>query len=58
MRKGVYPYEYIDEWEIFHETLLPHHPPPPPLPKKKEFYINLNMEDITGLDQNHAKKNL
>ena len=33
-------------------------PRPPPLPKKKEFYINLNMEDITGLDQNHAKKNL
>ena len=56
MRKGVYPYEYIDEWEIFNETLLPQPPPPPP--KKKEFYINLNMEDITGLDQNHAKKNL
>ena len=22
-RKGVYPYEYIDDWEMFHETILP-----------------------------------
>ena len=21
--KGVYPYEYIDDWEKFNETLLP-----------------------------------
>ena len=35
MRKGVYPYEYIDEWEIFNETLLPHHPPPQ---KKRILY--------------------
>ena len=31
------------------------HPPPS---QKKKIYINLNMEDITGLDHNHAKKNL
>ena len=23
LRKGVYPYEYIDEWEEFNETALP-----------------------------------
>ena len=25
--------------------------------KKEEFYSNLNIEDITNLDYNHAKKN-
>ena len=28
-RKGVYPYEYMDGWEKFNETLLP---------EKKEFF--------------------
>ena len=23
LRKGVYPYEYMDEWEKFNETSLP-----------------------------------
>ena len=23
LRKGVYPYEYIDDWEKFNETILP-----------------------------------
>ena len=23
LRKGVYPYEYMDDWEKFNETLLP-----------------------------------
>ena len=31
----------MDEWEKFNETLLP---------EKKEFYRNLNMEDITHAD--------
>ena len=55
MRKGVYPYEYIDEWEMFNEPLLPPPPPPHP-PQKREFYSNLNMDGIT--DHNHTKKNL
>ena len=38
LRKGVYPYEYMDDWEKFNETTLP---------EKDEFYSNLNMEDIT-----------
>ena len=32
LRKGVYPYEYMDDWEKFNETTLP---------EKKEFYTNL-----------------
>ena len=35
--KGVYPYEYMDNWKKFNETLLS---------EKEEFYSNLNMEDI------------
>ena len=46
LRKGVYPYEYMDDWEKFNETTLP---------KKEEFYSNLNMEDITDADYMHAK---
>ena len=34
LRKGVYPYEYMDDCEKFNETTLP----------EKEFYRNLNME--------------
>ena len=41
LRKGVYPYEYIDEWEEFNETALA---------EKEECYGNLNMEDITDAD--------
>ena len=36
LRKGVYPYEYMDNWERFNETLLPN---------KESFYSNLNMEN-------------
>ena len=39
LRKGVYSYEYINEWEKFNETLLS---------KKYGFYRNLNMEDHTN----------
>ena len=47
LRKGVYPYEYMDEWEKFRETSLP---------QKEEFYSNLNMIDITDVDYMHARK--
>ena len=47
LRKGVYPYEYMDNWEIFNETLLPN---------KEAFYSNLNMESITDTDYTHANK--
>ena len=37
LRKGVYPYEYMDSREKFNEKSLP---------SKEDFYSNLNMEDI------------
>ena len=47
LRKGVYPYEYMADWEKFSETLLP---------EKEDFYSHLNMEDITDADYVHAKR--
>ena len=47
LRKGVYPYEYMDDWEKFNETSLP---------EKEDFYSHLNMEDITDADYAHAKR--
>ena len=42
LRKGVYPYEFMDSWERFDQTMLPN---------KKAFYIELNLEDI--IDENY-----
>ena len=39
LRKGVYPYDYMDSWKRFNETSLP---------DKKSFYNKLNLEDITS----------
>ena len=47
LRKGVYPYEYMDSWEKFDKT---------PLPPKKDFYINLNLENINNEYYTHAQK--
>ena len=38
LRKGVYPYEYIDEWDKFNEKVLP---------GKESFYSNLTLENIS-----------
>ena len=45
LRKGIYPYEYVDNWERFSEI---------PLPSKEDFYSNLNVEDINDIDYRHA----
>ena len=45
LRKGVYPYEYMDEWNKFDEKELP---------RKESFYSNLTMEDISYMDYKHA----
>ena len=47
LRKGIYPYEYMDSWERFDETKLPN---------KKAFYSELNLDDIIDEDYIHAKK--
>ena len=47
LRKGVYPYEDMDNWEKFDETTLP---------PKEAFYSNLNLEDISDEDYTHAQK--
>ena len=47
LRKGVYPYEYMDSWERFNEKLLP---------DQEALYSSLNMEDITDVDDRHAKR--
>ena len=45
LRKGVYPYEYMDNWERFNETSLP---------SKESFYCNLYMENIDDIDYRHG----
>ena len=46
VQKGVYPYEYTDDWKRFSETSLP---------EKEDFYNSL-MEDTTDGDYKHAKR--
>ena len=45
LRKGVYLYEYIDDWEKLKETSLP-----------EDFYSHLNMEDSIDADYALARK--
>ena len=47
LRKGVYPYEYIDSWERFDETSLP---------DRKAFPSNISIKDITDVDYRQAKR--
>ena len=45
IRKGIYPYEYMDRWDKFEETSLP---------SIKRFYSNLNMSGVSDADYEHA----
>ena len=47
LRKGVYPYEYMDSWERFHETSLP---------DKEAFYSHLNMKGTKDVDYRQVKR--
>ena len=47
MRKGVYPYEYMDSWERFEETQLP---------PKEDFYSKLTGANISDSDYTHAQR--
>ena len=47
LRKGVFPYEYMDDWKKLNEKLVT---------EKEDFSSHLNTEDITDADYAHAKK--
>ena len=47
LQRGVYPYEYMDDWKKFNEMSLP---------EKEDFYSHLNMEDIADTNYVHAKR--
>ena len=47
MQKGVYPYEYMDDWEKFNKTSSS---------EKKDFYSQLNMEDVTDAVYGHVQR--
>ena len=49
LRKGVYPYDYMDSWKTFKEESLP---------DKEWFYRELNKEHITDEDYAHPKNYL
>ena len=46
-QKGVYPYDFMDNFEKFNQTELP---------TKDQFYSILNDQDITDDEYDHAKK--
>ena len=47
IRKGIYPYEYMDSWDRFEETSLP---------PSSSFYSKLNMSGVSDKDYEHALK--
>ncbi|KAK3750211.1 hypothetical protein RRG08_004434 [Elysia crispata] len=47
MRKGVYPYEYMDSWGRFEETQLP---------PKEDFYSKLTGASISDSDYTHVQR--
>ena len=47
LRKGIYPYDYMDDWNRFDEEKLP---------SKSDFYNSLNMEELSETDYKDAEK--
>ena len=45
LRKGVYPYEYIDSWDKFNQAELP---------SKNDFYSKKKLEHISDKDYEHT----
>ena len=45
LRKGIYSYEYMDDWSRFDEEQLL---------DESDFYSGLNMEEISGINYRHA----
>ena len=46
LQKGFCLYEYTTDWEKLNEASLP---------EKEDFYIDINVEDITDRDYAHIK---
>ena len=47
LRKGVYPYENMDDWEKLNEASLS---------ETEHFYSHLKMEDVADTDYTHGKR--
>ena len=47
IRKGIYPYEYMTNWDKFKEMKLP---------LRETFYSKLNMAGVRGKDYEHAHR--
>ena len=47
IRKGIYPYEYLNSWDRFNEGRLP---------RKEQFYSSLNMSGVSDKEYEHACK--
>ena len=47
IKKGIYPYDYMDSWDRFNENKLP---------DKNKFYSKLNMDGVSDKDYEHACK--
>ena len=47
IQKGIYPYEYMDDWNRLKETTLP---------PKEAFYSKLNMSGVINQDYEHAQR--
>ena len=47
IRKGIYPYGYIDDWDKFKETVLP---------PEEAFYSKLAMAGVSKEDYEHANR--
>ena len=47
IRKGIYPYKYMDSWDMFKETTFP---------PASSFYSKLNMSGVSHQDYEHACK--
>ena len=46
VKKGIYPYEYMDSWNKFNDLELP---------SKDNFYSKLNMSGVSDNDYDHAR---
>ena len=47
IRKGIYPYEYMDNWDRFNGSVLP---------SKDKFYSKLNMSGVSDKEYEQARK--